>query len=161
MKYFLVALSLSFITLKTLASPALNEFTLEEKVKEAKYIYIAEVIGVVDNFEGADANEIQEYIQIRVLDSFKGEHPDTIKKVVSDNGLTGSELGLKCVGETYLFLLQDHITLGEEKKTGFLDSVNMRFAVYKIENDKVLGFEDKNPSLQQVIVEIIRLSESL
>lgn len=160
MKQLLLIALFLLVTFQSFASPTLIELTLEEKLERAKYIYVAEVVGVVSGTDEPISSQVQQYLQIRVVTSLNGENINTSPKVVSFNGIAGSQLGIECVGGTYLFMLRDHKTLGSELKTGFLESVNSRFSIYEIENDKVLEFEQSDITINEVMSIIRQIADS-
>ncbi len=81
---------LFILSSKSLASLALNEFTLERKIELSTRIYIGEVVGIVKSND--DTAEVREYIQLKVIENVFNNEFDKFVNVVSDSGFPGSEL---------------------------------------------------------------------
>jgi hypothetical protein len=124
-----------------LASVTVNEFTLEKKVELSTKIYIGEVVGIVENNDGQE--EIYQYIQLKVKNDIIGNDKGVIVNVVSLDGFPASNLEIDCIGGVYLFFLQDYISFKEvDYQMEFLQPVNLKFSVYKVEDGKVKNFVD-------------------
>ncbi len=142
MKSTILFLLLIF-SFQSLASVALNEFTQERKIELSTRIYIGEVVGVVKSNDGN--KDIREYIQLKVVESIFGNELYKFVNVVSDSGFPGSELGIKCIGGVYLLFLKNYGSIESNVESEiFLEPVNLRFSVYKVENGQVINFTDGN-----------------
>ena len=114
-----------------------ERWSLAEQLKEGDIAALVEIVGVSSQ---SDNKLIRKEATLKVIVDLIGNRKDAIIKVVSFNGIAGSDLGLDCVGLRAIVILKK--APKEHFGNSHYLSVNNYFSVYKINKGHVEGITD-------------------